>query len=66
MPAIIANPAQISPSPEEAEEQLLKAVQSIDWEAHWREVIEIMSQEATAYEQARARSMEGAARRVFL
>ena len=46
--------------------QVLHAIKSIEWEAHWREVIEMMSVESKAYEQARARSMEGAARCVFL
>ena len=32
---------------------MLHAIKSIDWEAHWREVIEMMSVESKAYEQAR-------------
>jgi len=54
-------------SPQEiSDQELLEAVEQIDWEAHWRKVTEIMSDEATAYERARAKSMEGAAQKVFL
>ena len=49
-----------------SKDQLLAAVKKVDWEKHWREVIDIMSEESKAYEKARARSMEGAAQRVFL
>ena len=49
-----------------SKDQLLEAVQKVDWVEHWREVIDIMSEEASAYENARARSLEGAAQRVFL
>jgi len=66
MPAPITEDNETQVAPAISSEELLQLVESIDWDAHWREVIEIMSEEATAYEQARARSMEGAARRVFL
>ena len=49
-----------------SKEQLADAVGQIDWDAHWRKVIEIISDEAAEYEKARARSMEGSAQRVFL
>ncbi|MCK9588328.1 MAG: hypothetical protein WC076_06320 [Terrimicrobiaceae bacterium] len=66
MPALTEPLHQAPPAGTVSEAQLLQAIKSIDWDAHWREVIEIMSVEAKAYEQARARSMEGAAQRVFL
>ena len=49
-----------------SDEELMKVLEHIDWNAHWKKVIEIMSDEATAYEHARAKSMEGAAQKVFL
>jgi hypothetical protein len=62
MPATIDTelPTEIS------EQQLLKAVEDVDWEGHWRTIIDIMTDESTAYEEARAKSLEGAAQRVFL
>ena len=62
MPNIICN----EPTTDASEGELLKAVQHVDWKDHWRKVIDIMSDESTAYERARAKSLEGAAQRVFL
>ncbi len=66
MPVSIIEDNETQIAPAISSEELLQLVEKIDWDAHWREVIEIMAQEAAAYEQARARSMEGSARRVFL
>lgn len=49
-----------------SDEELMKVLEQIDWDAHWQKVIEIMSREATAYERARAKSLEGAAQKVLL
>jgi hypothetical protein len=64
MPTPIKNGKK--PEPEISEKELLEAVEQIDWDAHWREVTKIMADEATAYERARAKSMEGSAQKVFL
>jgi hypothetical protein len=66
MPALVEPTVQDPPAATVSEEQMLQALNSFDWDAHWRKVIDIMSEEAKAYERARARSMEGAARQVFL
>jgi hypothetical protein len=66
MPTLSEPTHQEPPEEPVSAKELLDALKSIDWEAHWREVSEIMSEEAKAYERARARSLEGAARRVFL
>lgn len=49
-------------TPEEIQHQLEK----FDWEAHWERVIEKVSQEAEAFEKARAASRAQAARKVFV
>jgi hypothetical protein len=60
------NTIESEPTTNVSEEKLLEAVQRVDWKEHWREVIDIMSDESTAYEEARAKSLEGAAQKVFL
>lgn len=55
-----------TPQEHVSDEELMRAVEHIDWDAHWRKVIETMADEATAYERARAKSLEGATQKVLL
>ncbi len=49
-----------------SDEELMKLLAHIDWSAHWQKVIGVVSDQASAYERARAKSMEGAAQKDFL